>query len=146
MTNINNDNHRTMSGDDDKSTLNINRSVSIHDCDSKIVKIFDIKSALETDLEACDMKWSLFVAAANSSRYDSMLKPYPNKYQIHESNEKLINAITNVPSFPTVLQSITDKNFDNLNEESIDLIHWVIVGQNDRTLKSIPRNQVRFAN
>lgn len=43
-------------------------------------KILSLKHLLEKDLKAADLKWSLFVAACNTYRYDSCLKPFPPMY------------------------------------------------------------------
>lgn len=37
----------------------------------------DFRLVLEKDFKAADIKWSLFVAAAFSFRYESCLRPYP---------------------------------------------------------------------
>ena len=39
-----------------------------------------LRNMLENDLQAADVKWSLFVAACQSYRYDSCLKPFPPQF------------------------------------------------------------------
>lgn len=39
--------------------------------------IFIYRLVLEKDFKAADIKWSLFVAAAFSFRYESCLRPFP---------------------------------------------------------------------
>lgn len=35
---------------------------------------------LNEDIKAADLKWSLFIAASDSFRHESCLKPFPPKY------------------------------------------------------------------
>jgi poly[ADP-ribose] polymerase 16 len=39
-----------------------------------------LRNILQNDPKAADMKWSLFVAACQSYRYDSCLKPFPSQF------------------------------------------------------------------
>lgn len=50
-------------------------------------KILCLKSILEKDPVAADLKWSLFVAASHSYRYDSCLKPFPPMYIQNECKD-----------------------------------------------------------
>lgn len=43
-------------------------------------KISLLKHLLEKDPKAADLKWSLFVAASNTYRYDTCLRPFPPMY------------------------------------------------------------------
>jgi hypothetical protein len=43
-------------------------------------KIAALRNILEKDPQAADVKWSLFVAACQSYRYDSCLKPFPPQF------------------------------------------------------------------
>ena len=52
-------------------------SQSIRVKDKKCVVLRNI---LENDLKAADLKWSLFIAACQSYRYDSCLKPFPSQF------------------------------------------------------------------
>lgn len=40
-------------------------------------KILSLKLLLEKDMKAVDFKWSLFVAACHTYRFDTCLKPFP---------------------------------------------------------------------
>lgn len=40
-------------------------------------KLRHLRSILEKDSRAIDMKWSLFVAACQSYRFDTVLRPFP---------------------------------------------------------------------
>jgi len=50
-------------------------------------KISSLKHLLEKDPRAADLKWSLFVAASNTYRYDSCLKPFPPMYIKNECKD-----------------------------------------------------------
>ena len=46
-------------------------------------KAVALRNMLENDLQAADVKWSLFVAACQSYRFDSCLKPFPPQFIIN---------------------------------------------------------------
>lgn len=50
-------------------------------------KISLLRHLLEKDLKAADFKWSLFVAATNTYRYDTCLKPFPPMYIKNECKD-----------------------------------------------------------
>lgn len=50
-------------------------------------KIFALKHVLEKDIKAADLKWSLFVAACHTYRYDTCLKPFPPMYIKNETKD-----------------------------------------------------------
>lgn len=50
-------------------------------------KISSLKHFLEKDPKAADLKWSFFVAASNTYRYDSCLKPFPPMYIKNECKD-----------------------------------------------------------
>lgn len=50
-------------------------------------KILSLKHLLEKDPRAADLKWSFFVAASNTYRYDSCLKPFPPMYIKNECKD-----------------------------------------------------------
>lgn len=39
-----------------------------------------LRNILQNDPKAADLKWSLFVAACQSYRYDSCVKPFPSQF------------------------------------------------------------------
>lgn len=105
---------------------------------------------LKDDLNACDMKWTLFVAAAQSYRYDSQLKPFPAFYQMGTTVDitKLMAVIEIVPPLETLLGSLlkmknsTDDALYLTNEKIIQLLHWVLVTVFEPLLKSVDRQNV----
>lgn len=54
-------------------------------------KVRDLRSILERDPSAADLKWSLFVAACNTYRHHTCLMPFPPMYT--EREDKDIEAL-----------------------------------------------------
>lgn len=119
-------------------------------------KIVSLIKKIENDINACDFKWTLFVAAANSYKYDSLLKPFPNAYV----DNKLLNInrlrenIASVPSFGRLLsilrnivdQSKSEENDENITAECIDLLYWCLLRAKEPILKSVhPSNVSKIA-
>lgn len=113
----------------------------------KVQKLIEI---LEKDLDACDFKWTLFAAAANSYKHDSLLKPFPTTFADGKSLDvgRLRENIAKVPAFMILLDELRSANqnrtFDNteLNEDTIDLLHWCLICVCDPFLKSVKRSNV----
>jgi len=106
-------------------------------------QISNLVLALENDIAACDIKWSLFVAAAQSYRYSSILNPYPPKYATKDKSEYDIDriklTISDVPSLRQLLVQM--KNKESINDEVIDLVHWVICSKSYPTLRSAAKDE-----
>lgn len=108
-------------------------------------QIVNLRLELEKDIVACDLKWSLFVAAAQSYRYHSRLNPYPPKYATKEKSEYDIDrirlTIQNVAPFHQLLRQIKNEE-TRLNEDVVDLVHWVVCSKSFPTLQSVAKDQV----
>lgn len=50
-------------------------------------KIVLLKHLLEKDPKAADLKWSLFISACNTYRYDTCLRPFPPMYIKNECKD-----------------------------------------------------------
>lgn len=115
-------------------------SISLND------KIVSLIKKIENDINACDFKWTLFVTAANSYKYDSLLKPFPTAYVANKllNITQLREVIASVPCFSLLLitlrqivdQSKSDENHD-ITEECIDLLYWCLIRSKEPTLKSV---------
>lgn len=122
-------------------------------------KIDILIKILESDLDACDFKWTLFVAAASSYKYDSSLKPFPIAYVANKvlNINRLRDTISNIPALSVLLQNlrnfrneqttlmtttITTKIEDCIDDEHIDLLYWCLISAKEPTLKSIHRSNV----
>ncbi|KAL4712656.1 hypothetical protein ACJJTC_007953, partial [Scirpophaga incertulas] len=107
--------------------------------DSLEKKVIHLRHVLEKDFKAADLKWSLFVAAAFSFRYESCLKPFPPAFIKNgiKDMDKLLSVIADVPALDLLLHQFN--NLDNLSHlsEIIDLLFYVLVRLKEPTLKSI---------
>lgn len=64
-------------------------------------KILSLKHLLEKDPKSADLKWSLFIAACNTYRCDSCLKPFPPMYIKKECKDidALVITVLIIPNF-----------------------------------------------
>ena len=102
-----------------------------------------LKTLLKHDILACDIKWTLFVSAAQSFRHASRLAPYPTKYATVSDKfdiDKILKVIKLVPPFPILLRTIEAKA--NIDKDVLELLHWVLCTLIDPTLKSVPESDV----
>lgn len=108
-------------------------------------QIFNLRLALEKDIAACDIKWSLFTAAAQSYRYHSRLNPYPPKYATKEKSEYDIDqirlTISNVPPLHQLLRQIKNEE-TQLNKDVVDLVHWVLCSNSFPLLRCVAKDEV----
>lgn len=74
----------TKTGLDILYTSRVDRGINDEDVGKKTSSL---KHLLEKDPRAADLKWSLFVAASNTYRYDSCLKPFPPMYIKNECKD-----------------------------------------------------------
>lgn len=115
----------------------------------KVVKLIKI---LENDLDACDFKWTLFVAAANNYKFDSLLKPFPSTFADGKTVDvfRLREVIAIIPTFSSLVDKLRlaheHKSFidTNLNDEIIDLLFWCLITIREPFLKSIERSNVSY--
>lgn len=120
------------------------RSMDLMDKAKSLVKI------LESDLDACDFKWTLFVTAANSYKYDSLLKPFPIAYVANKilCIERLREQIACIPAFDVLLPKLRSycehtNSIDNvINDEIIELLYWCLISVKEPVLKSVNRTNV----
>ncbi|KAK1160839.1 protein mono-ADP-ribosyltransferase PARP16-like [Acipenser oxyrinchus oxyrinchus] len=96
-----------------------------------------VKECLRTDLLAADLQCSLFVAAVQSYKRDSVLRPFPPTYINGENKEfdALLADVKSLPSVRDVLQSGPGGD-----EALLDLLHWVLSSKN-QTLKSLLKEE-----
>ncbi|XP_011558882.2 protein mono-ADP-ribosyltransferase PARP16 [Plutella xylostella] len=103
-------------------------------------KAVHLRLVLEKDFKAADMKWSLFVAAAFSFRYESCLKPFPPGYWKNgiKDMDELLSTITDVPALDLLLRQLD--NLDDLKSyaEIIDLLFYVLVRLKEPIIKTVP--------
>lgn len=115
-------------------------------------KIVSLIQKLEDDMNACDFKWTLFVAAANSYKYDSLLKPFPSAYVIDKAlNINHLRAvISSVPSFGRLLPILRKiaagqlelDETNGIREDGINLLCWCLIRAKEPSLKSVHASNV----
>lgn len=110
-------------------------------------KIDLLQAEFVQDLEACDLKWTLFTAAAQSYRYDSRLSPYPslNKDKTCAQNNSLLKERYDIESIRRSINSVPSLDsidWPAMKMEAIDLLFWVICEQTDSMkIQSIPKEK-----
>lgn len=106
------------------------------------LQIAALRLRLIADLPACDLQWTLFVAAAQSFRYDTKLSPYPARFTLRppaESSGALepvvecdIDAILkNIAAVPRLTRILWSK----LSSSAVDLLYWVLCEHGDATVR-----------
>lgn len=107
-------------------------------------KIHCLKHLLSRDLIACDAKWTIFVSAALSYRYESQLKPFPPRFENEQGGcniETLAAIINETPKLKIVLKNLIDENYDELDTEVVELLYWVLVTLRDSYLRSVDEEE-----
>ncbi|XP_024946806.1 mono [ADP-ribose] polymerase PARP16 isoform X2 [Cephus cinctus] len=114
-------------------------SVTQEDSDKKISSL---KHLFQKDLKAADLKWSLFIAACHSYRFDSCLKPFPPMYIVNECKdiEALRKAIEIVPPLTIIYQELHEPNAYSNYGTTIDLLYWVLIRLRDPYIKSVNKD------
>ncbi|RMX57747.1 hypothetical protein pdam_00020081 [Pocillopora damicornis] len=93
---------------------------------------------LESDLTSADLQWSLFIAALESYRHDSILRPFPSAYVVGDDNKNfqgLVQVCSTVPAFDKLLTETSEKVYA---QETWDILDWAL----DRTfaLRSVKKS------
>ncbi|KNC20927.1 hypothetical protein FF38_00292 [Lucilia cuprina] len=112
----------------------------LQECAEYLNKAQTLQYALETDLVACDAKWTLFVAAALSYRYDSVLKPFPPQFSAEQTGCKidiLMSVINDTPKLRVILQNLMEQNYTEINREVTDLLYWVLIEMREPALRLV---------
>lgn len=102
-------------------------------------KLSALKHLLEKDLKAADLKWSLFIAACNTYRYDTCLKPFPAMYIKNECKdiEALRKAIELIPPLAIILKALQEPDVYEKYGKTVDLLYWVLIRLRDPYIKSV---------
>ncbi|XP_013793980.1 mono [ADP-ribose] polymerase PARP16-like isoform X1 [Limulus polyphemus] len=89
---------------------------------------YRVLEQLQSDPLASDLLWSLFCAAVESYRHDSILRPFPSAFLDERTREKdvehLRTVVSSIPSFQELI--VNDNIQKTLPSESWDLLHWVL--------------------
>ncbi|KAL7295219.1 mono [ADP-ribose] polymerase PARP16 [Trichogramma pretiosum] len=105
-------------------------------------KILSLKYVLEKDIRAADLKWSLFVAACHTYRFDTCLRPFPPMYIKNETKDidALRKAVEFVPPMTVVIQQLKQPNIYKNKGPTIELLYWVLVKLKDLHIRSINKD------
>lgn len=104
-------------------------------------KIVLLKHLLEKDPKAADLKWSLFVAACNTYRYDTCLRPFPPMYVKNECKdiEALRRTVELIPPLAVIFRELNEPNVYASYGPAIDLLHWVLIRLRNPYIKSVTK-------
>ncbi|KAG8259059.1 G2/mitotic-specific cyclin-B2 [Homalodisca vitripennis] len=99
----------------------------------------EVLSAIQRDLTAADIRWSLFVAACQSYKQDSCLRPFPPMFLVDGTKDfsALMEAIETVPPFVQLESSI-----HTLLKKTLMLLHWLLVELKDPSLTVVNKSKV----
>ncbi|KAJ1521586.1 hypothetical protein ONE63_003238 [Megalurothrips usitatus] len=114
---------------------------------SQLEKRRALCQCIRADVHAADLRWSLFAAAAQSYKYDSVLRPFPPLFlrgsppskRIHELRE----VMTQMPAFPTLLSLLETPSSDCSNRgQLVDLLYWVLIVQDDPGFRTLSKEEM----
>ncbi|XP_076644296.1 protein mono-ADP-ribosyltransferase PARP16-like isoform X2 [Halictus rubicundus] len=126
----------------DVNILYTNQVDSVNQQEEIINKVSSLKFLLENDLKGADLKWSLFVAACNTYRYDTCLKPFPPMYIKNECKDidALRKVIELVPPLTVILKALQEPEVYQKFGTNIELLYWVLIRLGDHYIKSINKD------
>lgn len=106
-------------------------------------KIVALRNLLERDPRAADIKWSLFIAACQSYRYDSCLKPFPPQFVKNDNKDidSLREVVDKAPALSLLVHHLHDPDVYQTSPQIIDLLYWVLIHFRDTRIKSVPKDQ-----
>ncbi|XP_076105263.1 protein mono-ADP-ribosyltransferase PARP16-like [Mytilus galloprovincialis] len=82
-----------------------------------------LKDKIKYDPLSADLRWSLFVGALQSYRFDTVLRPFPPSFCL-DNGEKDIKRLEQCADKVTSLQDLLKKS--DICEEILDLVSWVL--------------------
>ncbi|XP_064607887.1 protein mono-ADP-ribosyltransferase PARP16-like [Liolophura sinensis] len=100
-----------------------------------------VLESLRADLLAVDLIWSLLVAALNSYRHDTVLRPFPPMFQEggpsgNKNMKGLEKLACQLPRVPEVVKSIS-----TMEEKLIELLWWSL-DKKQFTVKSLDKSHI----
>ncbi|XP_078040203.1 protein mono-ADP-ribosyltransferase PARP16-like isoform X2 [Augochlora pura] len=105
-------------------------------------KVSALKFLLENDLKGADLKWSLFVAACNTYRYDTCLKPFPPMYIKNKCKDidALRGTIELIPPLTVILKELQESEVYEKYSTTIELLYWALICLRDPCIKSVSKD------
>lgn len=105
-------------------------------------KVKAILDCFDKDILAADLKWNLFVAACQSYKYDSCLRPFPPMF--YKDGFKDINSLLEIldqtPTFTLLLRFLQNPEKYQPNSTVIDLVYWVLIQLKEPKLKTVSKS------
>uniref|UniRef100_A0A3Q2CMQ6 Poly [ADP-ribose] polymerase n=1 Tax=Cyprinodon variegatus TaxID=28743 RepID=A0A3Q2CMQ6_CYPVA len=96
-----------------------------------------VSSCLHRDPAAADLRCSLFVAAAQSYKRDSLLRPFPPRY-ISGDIKDFEELLADVNSLPGVRDLV--RLHPNEGDHHLALIHWILSSKS-LAVKTLPKDE-----
>jgi len=122
---------------------NVSNTTSAFDL-GNINDILDkVKSLLAADILACDVQVSLFVAASQSYRQDTTLRPFPPMYINEEGERDIKSLMSSVSELPPLSEMARDLEIGaTIDGRTLRLLAWILTGGPSRlTLRSLSSSQ-----
>ncbi|KAL8560609.1 hypothetical protein ACOMHN_062574 [Nucella lapillus] len=95
---------------------------------------------IREDPLAADLRWSLFVAALQSYRCDSVLRPFPPRF-VNDNEEKEIDHLKDaIAEIPGVLQ--LSLKVSSVSDEALELLAWVL---DDPSFRLCTKNKSEYS-
>ncbi|XP_030386999.1 protein mono-ADP-ribosyltransferase PARP16 [Scaptodrosophila lebanonensis] len=98
-------------------------------------RLYQVQAHLQSDLLACDARWSLFVAAVTSYKFESLVLPFPKEFlneQQRPNINKVYDIIGDVPRLEVVEQRLLHCNYGPCRPDVMKLLHSVLVKHGER--------------
>jgi len=138
--------------DDENNAFKNAAATSTDDKDTSSSSTISIKSMtdellalLRSDPAACDVHVALFVSAANSYRFDSVLSPFPPILcSVGHHGEKDIDSLREIISSVPTIRMIKRRleAGQSLPEGTLKLLHWILCANpSSLRLTSVPRKE-----
>lgn len=109
---------------------------------AQVYSVHQVQNRLRDDLLACDARWSLFVAAITSYRYDALARPFPKDFMncSHQPDIDRVTAmIGDMPRMEIILEEFGDGNYSRFEPDMMKLLYTLFVKHGDRVaLSTVP--------
>lgn len=96
-----------------------------------------VRSCLHVDPVAADLRCSLFVAALQNYKHDSVLRPFPSRYMRGEIKD-FEDLQKDVNSLPSIRELVRLEN--GRGDHHLALVHWVLSSKSF-VVKTIPKEE-----
>lgn len=98
-------------------------------------QLYQVQDRLRSDLLACDVRFSLFVAAANSYRYEKLLRPFPKEFL--DGNQRpnigaIFQVVADIDRLEVLLEQLSKGNFHCYHKDVLNLLYVVLVRHGER--------------